>query len=183
MKKLNNKGLSLVELIISVGLISVVIVFLYSLLSDLNDEIVNSDFAINNQITRFEIIEEVQNDFLDETILGIDVDNNSKSIIIEYKDKTYTTTITIEYDELDEDFSGDFITVKNKDGVTTKWQLDENCFISREIFTDSMTSLVTEPDDTLNGYIINILVYTTNDFNNASDNNTLDDITFSYVNY
>ena len=47
---LNKKGSSLLELIISIALISVVMGFLVKLLVDLNNKDTNSDFAINNQV-------------------------------------------------------------------------------------------------------------------------------------
>ena len=53
---LNNKGMSLMEILVSIILISVVLVFLFELLIDLKNESKNNDYASNNQINRMEII-------------------------------------------------------------------------------------------------------------------------------
>lgn len=64
--KLNKKGMTLVEIIISIALISIVLVFLFSLLvdvKDMNDEAsINSDYLINKAL----ILKNIEED-LDET--------------------------------------------------------------------------------------------------------------------
>ena len=62
--KINNKGMTLVELIISIGLLSIVLGFLYKILLDVKYEKDNSGFAANNQINRSELIRTVEEDFL-----------------------------------------------------------------------------------------------------------------------
>lgn len=54
--KLNKKGMTLVELIISIALISVILGFLFKILLDVKYETQNAGYAINNQINRAEII-------------------------------------------------------------------------------------------------------------------------------
>ena len=46
---LNKKGTSLIEVIISIALISIVLVFMIRLLIDLNNEENNNEYAVNNQ--------------------------------------------------------------------------------------------------------------------------------------
>ncbi len=64
--KLNKKGITLVEIIISIALISIVLIFLFSLLvdvKDMNDEAsINSDYLINKAL----ILKNIEED-LDET--------------------------------------------------------------------------------------------------------------------
>ena len=57
--KLNNKGLTLVELIISIVLVVVVMLFMYKLLSDVNNEKNDDSYAQENRVIRAEIIKKV----------------------------------------------------------------------------------------------------------------------------
>jgi len=63
--KLNKKGMTLVEIIISVALLSVVLGFLFKVLLDVKYESDDSGFAITNQINRAEITKEIQNDLIE----------------------------------------------------------------------------------------------------------------------
>ena len=54
--KLNKKGFTLIELIVSITLISVIMVFMFSLLSDVTFEKDNEYFASKNQEIRLEMI-------------------------------------------------------------------------------------------------------------------------------
>ena len=62
MKKLNNKGNTLIELIISIELMSVVLVSMVRLLVDLNNTNTNSVYAKNNEVVRSEIIRAIETD-------------------------------------------------------------------------------------------------------------------------
>lgn len=165
---LNKKGLSLAELIVAVALISVVMVFLYNLLSDIKNEISNSDFAINNQLNRFEIIDLVQSDMQDETITSILLVTSNQLKIV-YTNSKYTLIKT--------DYDNNTITVTNKDGLNTMWIMDSDCFIG-DIYheTDTFSS-------GKNNYYISIPIYTTNEKNITTDsNNVLDDLEFFHIN-
>ncbi|MBR1413398.1 MAG: prepilin-type N-terminal cleavage/methylation domain-containing protein [Bacilli bacterium] len=52
----NNKGLTLVELIVSISLISIILLFLYQMIATVNYDRSGQDYAINNQTQRAEII-------------------------------------------------------------------------------------------------------------------------------
>ena len=71
MFKLNNKGTTLIELIISIVLISVVIEFMFRLIIDLNNEQENNDFAVENQINRAEAIRFISDDLLNKELISI----------------------------------------------------------------------------------------------------------------
>ena len=60
--KMNNKGSTLLELIISIALISVILVFMVRLLVDLNDSETNNKYAKKNQVIRAEILRTIEND-------------------------------------------------------------------------------------------------------------------------
>ena len=76
--KLNQKGITLVELIISMALISIVIMFLFRLLVDVRYGENNTDFNRVNQQTRAVILKRVQQDFLDRKLIKIK-DSSSES--------------------------------------------------------------------------------------------------------
>ncbi len=158
--KLNNKGLTITELLVSIALVSVVMIFVYMMLDSVNDDYYNSDFAINNQTIRLEIIKSIQNNLLDETVENITYNNNE--IIIEYINKSSSINITSE--------SLIFI---NKNGIKTKWTMDE-AYISNDVLINS--AVVGEHIK----YEINIPIYTDNNKNNSINNNKVDDIIINY---
>ena len=69
---LNNKGMSLVEVIISIALISVVLVFMIKLLIDVNNTQTNNDYAKDNQTIRTEILRAIHNDLNTKTLRSVD---------------------------------------------------------------------------------------------------------------
>ena len=78
--KLNKKGVSIIELIISVALISVVMLFMYRLLSDITFEKDNDTFAFLNQERRVTIIKNVEKTISnDNTITAISVSGSTIS--------------------------------------------------------------------------------------------------------
>ncbi len=69
--KLNNKGMTLVELIISVALISVVVGFLFKILLDVKYEKDNVGYAANNQTNRAELINMIQSAILENGLIEV----------------------------------------------------------------------------------------------------------------
>lgn len=91
--KLNNKGMTLIELLISIALISIIITFLYKIINDVNNTKKNPNFAVNNQVNRAEVIRTVEEDIinlklrhysrLNDKAIQLDfVDNSSKAISV-----------------------------------------------------------------------------------------------------
>ena len=75
MQKLNNKGLSLIEILVSITLISTILVFLVQFLNSLEGETANNNFAYDNQLNRAEVIKTIEDDLDDNNLIG--VSNNS----------------------------------------------------------------------------------------------------------
>ncbi len=70
--KINNKGVTIVELLVSLALLSVVLMFLYNLLSNVTFE-KNTDFIANsNQANRIDIIITIENDLILDNNIEID---------------------------------------------------------------------------------------------------------------
>ncbi len=88
---MKNKGFTLVELIISISLISVVILFLFQLFVDVRHDDNAVDYDRNNQQTRAVIIKTVQDDFLDNGLVGLNTtgsNNNQLVVNFTYRNNT-----------------------------------------------------------------------------------------------
>lgn len=169
MIKLNKKGSTLLELIISITLISVILVFLMRLLVDLNNTQTNNDFAKDNQINRAEIIRMVENDLTNNTITNITNNSSSGNIGCTFTfsgGKTATINAT-----------SDTFTYTSSDGTKRSWTMDGGT-----IYTDK-ANVIYSSDSVGQIYAlqIDIEVHTVNDNNKAGNNNLLDDILISYI--
>ena len=89
---MNKRGITLVEVIISVGLISVVMLFLFRLLLDMQFEDAHTSYAKENQVNRAMIIKTVQEDFLNKHLQNIQ--NNSGVITFTFQEQTKTLKVT-----------------------------------------------------------------------------------------
>ncbi len=115
--KLNNKGITLVELIISIALISIVIMFLFRLLVDVRYSENSSDFNRANQQTRAIILKKIQEDFLERKLIGLtDRTQNGGEFVVEFTYADHTTgRLTV---------LSDSVTYTNNTG-TEKWNLEK----------------------------------------------------------
>lgn len=164
------------ELIISIALISVILVFIMRLLVDLNNMETNNDYAKNNQLIRAEILRAIENDLNTKTIIDIDDNGSSRSnLVVNFTFKESSTSSisatenTLEY--------------TNSKGELRRWTLEEG-----HIFTESAKvyfspEVIGEEDLTNRIYtmLIDIEIHTTNDKNTVGDNNPLDDILLNYI--
>ena len=165
--KMNNKGSTLLELIISIALISVILVFMVRLLVDLNDSETNNKYAKKNQVIRAEILRTIENDLQNKILTDIRDNSTTSNLIITFKfDGNKESNINVLKDKL---------TYKNTDGKTRTWTLKEGYFNITQSPVDF------SQDENIYSLIIDIPVYTTNEFNTKNNNNLLDDILVSYI--
>lgn len=169
------------ELVISLALISVILVFMMRLLIDLNDEETNNDFAKSNQINRAEIIRIVQNDLDNKVISKIedkseaDFNNGPQNIKIEFIFNDGTKSLITAK-------KSSFEYVDSK-GSKRVWEMkDCSIYINKA----NVNYIIDDKDsislrDTLYTILIDIEIYTANDNNKEGNNNTLDDIVISYI--
>lgn len=170
MKRLNKKGSTLLELIISIALISVVLVFLMRLLVDLNNTETNNVYAKNNQINRAEIIRMIENDLNNNVIAGLDSNKSAKdNLIINFKfasGKTSTINAT-----------SDKFTYTSSSGKKRTWTMDKCSIYTAKAdvnySNDNIPKIYTLQ--------IDIEIHTTNERNKYGNNNLLDDILISYL--
>lgn len=189
--KLNNKGVTIVELLVSLALLSVVLMFLYNLLSNVTFE-KNTDFIANaNQANRIDIINTIEHDLLNDNDISIDESQTNVTRLVLKGSKNYKILITentlayyvnnaiqntwkIKGGKLGE------INCENTLGGTTTSDNVTECksdsFDTPIDCTDNLNAL-----DSIKITECTIPVYTTNVDNSKENNNTLDDITFSFI--
>lgn len=170
MKKLNKKGTSLIELLVSIALISVVLVFMFKLLLDVNNEITNNTFAKDNQINRAEILRTIENDLNTTPLSGMNNSGNLESRVITFYFKGGTSsTLTLTEKK---------ITYRTKNGTTRAWEM-KNCTLYTKKINVYMTKTINNPK--IFSMILDIEIHTINEENTEGHNNILDDIAISYV--
>ena len=162
--KLNNKGISIIELIISISLMSVVMLFLYNLLSNVTFEKDEDYFASLNQANRIEIITKIE-----DTLMCYSVDNYEKigdnNLKLTSGSDTFNITIDRDNDK-----------ISFTKGTTTfgKWTI-KNAKAGEISCND-----VGDGIETTKYTQCTIPIYTTNINNVENNNNTIDDITFTF---
>ncbi len=175
--KLNNKGLTLIELIISVVLISVVMLFMYGLLNDANDENNDNSFARDNQINRSEIIKEVEEEFLTRRIDLTDIVDESTDDTLKATFKfSDGTSSVIEARQ-------DNLRYTNTKGEMRKWTM-QNATLNIDKAALRYDKSSSEAGKGIYSFLLTIEVYTDNDANRICPkcvNNVVDDIIISYV--
>ena len=91
------KGFSLVEIIISVGLIAVVMLFLFQILTDLQYEESNTNYASSNQLNRANVIQKVEEDFNTRFVKRIKLQNNgdgTSTVLFTFQENS-SSTLTV----------------------------------------------------------------------------------------
>ena len=167
MKKLNKKGSTLLELVISITLISVVLVFLMRLLVDLNASSTSSDYAKDNQINRAEILRVIQNDLNNNTIKGISDEYSSDNLKI---------TFTFEDDK-----KGIINATSNKFTYTSSSNKKRTWTMKDCVIYTKKASINKRNTDEIYTLEIDIEIHTNNDNNKYEKNNFLDDILITYI--
>ena len=169
---MKKKGMTLVELIISIALISIILVFLFSLLSDVKFIDRNRNFASSNQQKRAIILKRVQTDFIERRLGGLKDRSNSNSIVLDFNFLDGTTATLSFY----QDGTGYYVNYKNANSEE-KWYIDTDNTTTKLGFNCVKYSLITEPENS-NYFAIkfNIPVIA-----KSNDVNTIDDFEFTYI--
>lgn len=175
MMKLNNRGSSLLELIVSIALMSIILVFMTKLVVDVNNMDTNNTYAKDNQLNRAEIIRMIENDITNKDIKSISDSNSSSDTLIirfTFSDNKQATISA----------SSQTFTYTSSDGTTRKWTIEDATIDTSKAWVyygeDASKS---DSSNEYYSFTIDIEIHTTNEKNNATNNNTLDDIIISYV--
>lgn len=156
---MNKKGITVIEIVISIGLISVVMLFLFNLLIDMQFEDAHSNFAKDNQLNRGTIIKTVQEDFLDLTLRDVAVSGSGSSRRITFTFYNAPTTKTLDVYE-------DSITYNGE-----RWNIEDDFYFDLEHIVK-----ITSTSDKYRFFKVVIPV-----INNLEDANVIDDIEFFFV--
>lgn len=115
---MNKKGFTMTELIVSIAIIAVVMIFLVNLLVDIRYDKKNELYDTKNQINRAEIIKTIQNDLDGRVITGItDTGSSSNNLVV---------NITTD-DNSPHTIKADSNHISYTSGEkTTKWSLEKN---------------------------------------------------------
>ena len=97
---MNKHGITLVEVIISVGLISVVMLFLFNLLLDMQYENSHASYLKENQINRANIIKTVEEDLMNNHLETVNVSVGSSSSTVVFDFETFSTTLIVMEDRI-----------------------------------------------------------------------------------
>lgn len=168
MKKINNKGLSIVELIISISLILIVMLFMFRLINQISYEKNNNYIAFNNQEIRIEIIDAIEELLEKIEVSSIITNDNSIKFVNSSNRVLYTIVV-----------QNDIISIYDKEVLSNplnKWIINDGTFGSLNCKYNEKNKL----------YSCSFPIYTSNVDNNSlfvdhkiiNNNNTLDDIVF-----
>ena len=167
--KINNKGVTLLEMLVTVALLSVMMIFMYKLLNGISFEKDNEFFSSKNQDLRVQIIDRLE---------GLNDDNLIKSItnhgsFIAFYDSIgaissrYTLNIT-------DDRKAVYLEDGNTYETVDYWALDGGAYFGDEIYCDDIDS------GAYTFYRCLLRVFTNNKDNSYDNNNAIDDIEFYY---
>lgn len=170
---MNKKGTTLAELIISIALISVVLLFMIKLLIDLNDAEANNTYAKDNQINRAEILRMIGNDLNNKNIASINDSGSNETKLVINIEFTDRTSSKIEAEEKK-------IKYTDSDGKNRTWNIEGGTIYTKKANVYYMKD---NNDSGKNYYSlsIDIEIHTTNEKNKLCNNNTLDDIIINYI--
>lgn len=184
--KLNNKGMTLMELLVSIVLVGIVLVFLLQLLTDLEHETENNNYAYNNQVNRTDAIYTIEKDLQKYNLVGIEDASADGNLILKfyYISGNDTKTVTLKSDSNEyTDELGD---------IRTKYYLRYTSY-SGEQYSWEMKGAQIDVCATFNYYVdnnsnsyyfkINIPLYNSvyHERNNKDKNNAVDDIEITYA--
>ncbi len=125
MKRLNNKGMTLTELLVSITMLSVAMVLMYSLMSDLRKRQKEVSYRTNDMIRVSDIEYKLQESIMKSSDYGRDAINSVK---IEKSSSTITITIDSKVHKIN--VRGNTISYDLDSAPQAKWSFeDKNCEI------------------------------------------------------
>ncbi len=149
---MKSKGLTIVELLVSIILLSIIMIFVFSLLIDVRQEELRSNFSSKDVINRSIIIRDIQKDFIEKGISNVTLTETS-------------TTQTFEFTFLD---STDKTLIVTADSVkygnelwkisSAKYDLDKTCYLNESKGDKDITTIQIGPDLTNRSIYDNVLL-------------------------
>ena len=173
------KGFTIIEIIISVALISVVMLFLFQLLTDVEFESTHPTYAKENQVVRASVMRSVQQDFTSMPLKTID-STNKRRIKFTFQDGTTTVDKVLTINDTEISYGND-----------ETWELQGQ---DVKIDTDNIQVKIVGNDSSLCTDIQNQSLQLTEQhcpnyqyvkivipITNGNEDNAIDDIEFFYI--
>ena len=93
---MNKKGMTIIEVLVSVVIVSIVVLLLIKVIINLGNINNDTSYASNDEISRATIIKILEKDFLELKLQGIDIQelDNETLVKFSFKDKSKTLSIT-----------------------------------------------------------------------------------------
>ena len=191
---LNKKGFTMVELMVSIALISIVMIFLVKLLVDVRYEGTNEVYDIKDQISRAEIIKTIENDLKDYNIIDVTSTGNTLKTITIQTEENGNSKIELSNDNPTTHTT--YLTYTTLDGKKYKWTLklaSDNSDVQYDLDSIKCKVIKNDKDTQDKDYVLVIEIpvvlgkskrYTTTDKNNGINNDsTLDNIVLTFYGY
>ena len=96
--KMNNKGLTLIEMLATIILIGIVSSLLFSLINIVKKEEVNSQSNYQYELNKLKFIREIQNDLRENELLSISDESTNEELIIKFNFNDMTTYLKTHLD-------------------------------------------------------------------------------------
>lgn len=176
---MNKKGFTMTELIVSIAIIAVVMIFLVNLLVDIRYDKKNELYDTKNQINRAEIIKTIQNDLDGKIITDITDGSYSNNLVVNIKTDD-NSTHTIQADN-------NHISYISSSGKKTKWSLEKNndeTYIKTsdvELKVIKCPNLTCDSNDKI--IIINIPIIVDKSKLRENNDSQMDNIILTFYNY
>ncbi len=167
---LNQKGFTLTELIISIALITIIVMFLFRLLVDIRNSENNIDYNRNNQQTRAVILKNIEQDFLEKKLIGIQdtgSNQNQLQLTFTYQNNETATLLVTE----------STLTYQNKNG-TEKWNLEKQTAKTKFGIQCVSYTYSNTVEDTADFYYVKFTIPV---IVSSKSKNTIDDLEFFYL--
>ncbi len=97
---MNKKGVTILELLISISILSIIILMLVKVMFNLDNINNSKTYASSDEISRTEIIKTIESDFLKLKLKGLTVTQNSEETIIHFLYETQNKDLIIKKNEL-----------------------------------------------------------------------------------
>lgn len=154
MSKMNNKGMTLIEMIICLSLMSVVVLVMYGLISNINNLENSNGYALQNQDNRLEIIKTIETDLIETKLVNVVV--KKESIDLEFSNGN---TGYLKYYQVD---GNNYVEYVASDLIKYKWKM-------KDANIDYQNSIVCfdEINETESILIINIKINKDNNITNS----------------
>ncbi len=179
----NKKGLTLIELLVTLLLVSIIVVFIYRLILNVNSQTTNPEFAMANQTIRTEIIRTIESDLVahdvDKISLVYQDENNNYNPAVYFYEEERTSIISI----IDEQA----IQYKAFNGEKQTWELIDCYFNFNTTEKGQASGIVINSNgigNSTSSVTVNFVISNDNEHNqglSSTDNNLKDDIIISYL--